>query len=175
MILVTKACAFCAFDCHGTVERGQGPAELPVGSSARPAKRPMPHARRPVDTRDMAASVIVGPEEITIELSGWNALPSLRRIVRIPLAAIRSIRTERLPEDGTFSALASIAGPLTGVRTGSVVHDGRRFFLAYRPGGSTVTLELDREHFPEVDYDAVVLGVDPSSVELAESDEPTAA
>jgi len=122
----------------------------------------------------MAASVIVGPEEITIELSGWNALPALRRIVRIPLAAIRSIRTERFPEGQELPELAGVAGPLTGVRTGSVIHDGKRLFLAYRPGGSTVTLELDRERFPEVDYDAVVLGVDPGSVELAESAEPAA-
>jgi len=123
----------------------------------------------------MAASVIVGPEEITIELSGWNALPAFRRAVRIPLAAIRSIRTERFPDGDELPGLAGVAGPLTGVRTGSVVHDGRRLFLAYRPGGSTVTLELDRERFPEVDYDAVVLGVDPASVELAEPDESTAA
>ncbi len=120
----------------------------------------------------MAAQVIVGQDEITIELSGWNALPSLRRIIRIPLAAIRSIRTDQLPESESLSAIASVAGPLTGVRTGSVVHDGRRVFLAYRPGASTVTLEIDREHFPEVDYDSVVLGVDPSSVELAEPDAP---
>ena len=123
----------------------------------------------------MAALVVVGQDQITIELSGWNALPSLRRVIRIPLEAIRSIRTERLPEGESLSAIASVAGPLTGVRTGSVIHDGRRVFLAYRPGSSTVTLELDREHFPEIDYDAVVLGVDPSSVELAEPDEPAAA
>ena len=123
----------------------------------------------------MAALVIVGPDEITIELSGWNALPSLRRMIHIPLAAIRSIRTDRLPANESWSAIASVAGPLTGVRTGSVVHNGRRVFLAYRPGGSTVTLELDREHFPEIDYDSIVLGVDPSSVELAKPDEPAAA
>ena len=123
----------------------------------------------------MAALVIVGSDEITIEFSGWNALPSLRRTIHIPLAAIRSIRTERLPESESLSALASFTGPLTGVRTGSVVHNGRRLLLAYRPGGSTVTLELDREQFPEVAYDSVVLGVDPSSVELAEPDEPAAA
>ena len=69
----------------------------------------------------MAAQVIVGQDEITIELSGWNALPSLRRIIRIPLAAIRSIRTDQLPESESLSAIASVAGPLTGVRTGSVV------------------------------------------------------
>ncbi len=118
----------------------------------------------------MAALVIVGQDEITIELSGWNALPLLRRSIHIPLAAISSIRTDRLPERENLSAIASVAGPLTGVRTGSVVHEGRRVFLAYRPGGSTVTLDLDRKRFPQVDYDSVVLGVDPSSVELAEPD-----
>ena len=80
-----------------------------------------------------------------------------------------------MPEGEGLTALASVAGSLTGVRTGSVIHEGRRFFLAYRPGGSTVTLELDREHFPEIDYDAIVLGVDPSSVELAGGDSPVAA
>ena len=48
---------------------------------------------------------------------------------------------------------------------------GRRYLVAYRPGGPTVTLEIDRERFPEVGYDAVVLGVDPDAVEL-ESAEP---
>jgi hypothetical protein len=123
----------------------------------------------------MAASVVVGHEEITIELSGWNALPSLRRIIHVPLAAIRSIKTERLPEGEGLAALASVAGTLTGVRTGTVIHEGRRFFLAYRPGTATVTLELDREGFPDVDYDAVVLGVDPSSVALAAGAPPAAA
>ncbi len=66
---------------------------------------------------------------------------------------------------------------LARIEPAAVPTDGRshRVFLAYRPGGSTVTLELDREHFPEVDYDVVVLGVDPSSIELAEPDEPAAA
>jgi hypothetical protein len=123
----------------------------------------------------MAASVVVGRDEITIELSGWNALPALRKIVRIPLAAIRSIKTERLPESEALTALTSVAGSLTGVRTGSVIHEGRRFFLAYRPGSATVTLDLDREQFPEVGYDAVVLGIDPSSVGLGTNGSSAAA
>ena len=122
----------------------------------------------------MAASVTVGRDEITIQLSGWNALPSLRRIVRIPLAAVRSIRTDRfaVEEDGT--ARTGVSTSLTGVRSGSFAHDGQRYLLAYRPGGPTVTLELDREAFPEVGYDAVVLGVDPEAVELAADSRPAA-
>jgi hypothetical protein len=122
---------------------------------------------------DVAHLVTVGQDEITIELSGPNALPSLRRIVRIPLAAIRSIKTEQ--GNASLSTLAGVAGPLDGVRAGSVIHEGRRLLLAYRPGSPTVTLELDREHYPELAYDAVVLGVDPFYVELAEPETSTAA
>jgi hypothetical protein len=122
----------------------------------------------------MAASVTVGRDEITIQLSGWNAFPSLRRIVRIPLAAVRSVRAERFPAEDGGPVRTGISGPLTGVRSGSYVRDGRRYLLAYQPGRPTVTLELDREHYPEVHYDAVVLGVEPGSVELASEPRPAA-
>ena len=122
----------------------------------------------------MAASVTVGRDEITIQLSGWNALPSLRRIIRIPLGAVRSIRTEGFAADDGGLVRTGVSGPLTGVRSGSLVREGRRYLLAYRPGTPTVTLELDRERFPEVGYDAVVLGVDPDAVELAVDSNPAA-
>ena len=122
----------------------------------------------------MAASVTVGKDELRIELSGWNALPSLRRIVRIPLASIRSIRTERFSVDSEQDVRTGVAATLTGVRSGSLARDGRRYLLAYRPGGPTVTLEIDRERFPEVGYDAVVLGVDPDAVELSVESTPAA-
>jgi hypothetical protein len=122
----------------------------------------------------MAASVTVGREEITIQLSGWNSLPSLRRIVRIPLAAVRSVRAERFSTEDAGPARTGISGPLTGVRSGSYVRNGRRYLIAYQPGRPTVTLELDRERFPEVRYDAVVLGVEPDSVELVSEPKPAA-
>jgi hypothetical protein len=122
----------------------------------------------------MAASVMVGKDEITIQLSGWNALPSLRRIIRIPVAAVRSIRTEGFAADDGGHVRTGISGPLTGVRSGLLVREGRRYLLAYRPGRPTVTLELDRERFPEVGYDAVVLGVDPAAVELSVDSKPAA-
>jgi hypothetical protein len=123
----------------------------------------------------MAASVTVGKDEITIQLSGWNALPALRRIVRIPVAAVRSVRSDRFAaeEDGG-PARTGVSGPLTGVRSGSYVRDGRRYLLAYQPGRPTVTLELDREHYPEIGYDAVILGVEPDSVELVTEPNPAA-
>jgi hypothetical protein len=122
----------------------------------------------------MAASVTVGRNEITIQLSGWNALPALRRIVRIPVAAVRSVRTETFaPEDGG-TVRTGISAPLTGVRSGLYVRNGRRYLLAYQPGRPTVTLELDREQYPEIGYDAVVLGVEPDSVELAIEPNPAA-
>jgi hypothetical protein len=115
----------------------------------------------------MTAQVTVGPEEVRIEISDSDALPSQRRVVRIPLAAIRSIGTDARSAGRGLSALTRTAVALTGVRTGSIVHEGRRYLLAYRPGSPTVTLELDRAGFPEVGYDAVVIGVDPASAEPA--------
>jgi len=121
----------------------------------------------------MAASVIVGRDAITIQLSGWNSLPSLRRVVRIPLAAIRSVRTERFVDEGA-SARTGVSVPLTGVRSGTYMRDGRRYLLAYQPGRPTVTIELDRQQFPDIGYDAVVLGVEPDSVELVGEPRPAA-
>ena len=117
---------------------------------------------------------MVGKDEITIHLTGWNSLPSLRRVVRIPLAAVHSIRTERFAADDGGPVQTGVSGPLTGVRSGSVVRNGRRYLIAYRPGGPTVTLEIDRERFPEIGYDAVVLGVDPEAVELDADPKPAA-
>jgi len=123
----------------------------------------------------MAASVIVGRYAITIHLSGWNALPSLRRVVRIPLAAIRSVRTERFVDDEDGGpGRTGVSGPLTGVRSGTCVRNGRRYLLAYQPGRPTVTLEPDRQEFPELGYDGVVLGVEPDSVELFGEPRPAA-
>ena len=135
----------------------------------------MARLRRSGDTRKMAASVTVGRNEITILLSGWNALPALKRIVRIPVSAVRSVRTDTFPPDDDGGAVRTgLSAPLTGVRSGSYVRDGRRYLLAYQPGRPTVTLELDREHYPEIGYDAVVLGVEPESVELATEPNPAA-
>ena len=122
----------------------------------------------------MAAVVTVGRDEITIQLSGWNALPSLRRSIRIPLAAVRSVRTDRYVAGEVEPERTGVSGPLTGVRSGSLVRDGRRYLIAYEPGRPTVTIELDRERFPELPYDAVVLGVEPGSVELETEPRPAA-
>jgi hypothetical protein len=125
---------------------------------------------------EVAALVTVSDDEITIELSGSAGLPQLQRTVRVPLVAISSVTTEPPTNNSSLSsALASIAGPLTGARIGSVTHEGRHLLLAYTPGDTTLTLELDRKHFPEIDYDAIVLRAAPSSVSSLELDAPTAA
>jgi len=123
----------------------------------------------------MTALVNVGEDEITIELSGSAALPLLRRTVRIPLLAIRSVSTNPPTDNPGLSLLANVAGPLTAARSGSVVHEGRHLLLVYTPGDSTMTLQLNRERFPTVEYDAVVLRIDPSTAEPVEPEHLTAA
>jgi hypothetical protein len=109
----------------------------------------------------MAAVVTVGPEEITIRLSGLDALPSFRRSVHIPLAAVRTIRSE-----GTADAGPGRFGALAGIRSGIVKRNGRKVLVACLPDRPTVTLELDRDAYPDVDFDTVVLTAGATAVGL---------
>ena len=100
----------------------------------------------------MATIVTVGPKEITIKLSGLNALPTFRRSVHIPLAAVRTVRSEGATDENPRGF-----GALTGIRSGIVKRNGRKVLVACRPDRPTVTLELDRNAYPEVGFDTIVL------------------
>jgi len=105
--------------------------------------------------------VTVGREEINIELSGLNSLSLRRRLVRIPIGAVTSIRASAAEPD---TIVAGIATPLTGVRTGVLERDGRSVLVVVKPGHPTVTFELDRVAFPDLQFDTVVLPIDASQV-----------
>jgi hypothetical protein len=109
----------------------------------------------------MGAIVTVGPEEITIRLSGLNVLPTFRRSVHIPLAAVRTIRSE-----GAADANPGKFGALTGVHSGIVRRNGRKVLVACRPDRPTVTLELDRDTYPDVGFDTVVLTAGATAISL---------
>jgi len=120
--------------------------------------RPRPAPR---DHPGVGALVTVGAEEINIELSGLNSLSLRRRLVRIPIGAVMSIRASA---DEPDTIVAGIATPLTGVRTGVLERDGRSVLVVVKPGHPTVTFELDRIAFPELQFDTVVLPIDASQV-----------
>ncbi len=109
----------------------------------------------------MAALVTVGPESITIDLSGLNSVSTRRRHVRIPLEAITAIREsgERATE-----GVRTVSAPLTGVRSAVFERDGKTVLVISRPGRPTITLDLDRTAFPDLAYDTVVLSLDRSEV-----------
>ena len=109
----------------------------------------------------MGAIVTVGPEEITIRLSGLNALPTFRRSVHIPLAAIRTIWSE-----GAVDTQPGSFGALTGIRSGIVRRNGRKVLVACRPDRPAVTLELDRDAYPDVGFDSVVLTAGATAISL---------
>lgn len=113
----------------------------------------------------MAANVTVGTEEITVTLSGLTALQTFRRSVHIPLAAIKTIRSEGAAgtgdqQQGNFEAL-------TGIRSGIVKRDGRKVLLAHQSDRPTLTLELDRDAYPDVGFDTVILAADHTAISLA--------
>lgn len=111
----------------------------------------------------MGALVTVGPDDINIELSGLNSLSLRRRLVRIPIQAVTSIRATA---DEPDTIVTGIATPLTGVRTGVLEQDGRNVLVVVKPGHPTVTFELDRTAFPELQFDKVVLPIDASQVSV---------
>lgn len=121
----------------------------------------MPRRSPGGDHRPVGALVTVGPDDINIELSGLNSLSLRRRLVRIPIRAVTSIRATA---DEPDTIVTGIATPLTGVRTGVLEREGRNVLVVVKPGHPTVTFELDRTAYPELQFDTVVLPIDASQV-----------
>ena len=104
----------------------------------------------------MARIVHVDPDGVVVRLTGWTALAALKREVRVPMRAIRSISTGRYGATGF--RIAGTAIPWTDIRAGR-----------FRRGGSSTFLELDRS-VPGAAYDVVAVGVDDPDTVAAEID-----
>ena len=111
----------------------------------------------------MPRSVEVTPDEVVVRLSGWTAAAALRRELRFPRAAIRSVSTEAWHEDGW--RLLGTAIPFRDYRQGRFRRKGRRQFLSFERRDRVVRLDVDRA---AVGYDVVVLGVDDSETLASE-------
>jgi len=110
----------------------------------------------------MARIVHVNPDGVVVRLTGWTALAALKRELRVPLRAIRSISTGRYGATGF--RVAGTAIPWTDIRAGRFRRGGSWTFLSFDDRDRVLTLELDRS-VPGVAYDVVAVGVDdPGSV-----------
>jgi hypothetical protein len=105
----------------------------------------------------VAREVVVGVDAVVVRLSGWAALAALKREVRVPLRAVRSVTTAPFGNGGLRLVGTSI--PWTDIRAGRFRRDGRWLFLSFEHRDCVLTLELDRA-VPGVDYDVVSVGVD---------------
>lgn len=112
----------------------------------------------------MAATVRLSDEAIRIGFTGLAALATRRRTLSIPMGAVRSIRTAS-PPTGTEDV--GPVSPLSGLRAGVVRREGRVHLLAFRPGRPTMTIELDRDAYPEVRFDTLVVSVDDAGADRA--------
>lgn len=116
----------------------------------------------------MARTVQVTEDAVVVRLTGWTAMAALKRVVRVPLRAIRSVSTGRYGPTGL--RLAGTAIPWTDIRAGRFRRNGRWTFLSFDDRDRVVTLELDRT-VPGVSFDVVAVGVDDPAAVAAEIDE----
>ena len=111
----------------------------------------------------MARTISVDRESVLVRLTGWTALAALKREVRIPMRAIRSVSTARYGATGF--RIVGTAIPWTDIRAGRFRRAGSWTFLSFEDRDRLVTLELHRS-VPGAAYDAVAVGVDnPERVE----------
>jgi hypothetical protein len=92
-----------------------------------------------------------------VRLTGWAAAAALKRELRVPLGAVRSVSTAPFGETGLRLAGTSI--PWTDVRAGRFRRNGRWLFLSFEHRDRVLTLELDRTA-SGTGYDVVAVGVD---------------
>ena len=115
----------------------------------------------------MARTVRVDPDAVVVRLTGWTALAALKREVRVPMRAIRSVSTARYGTTGL--RIAGTAIPWTDIRAGRFRRDGRWTFLCFDDRDRVLTLELDRS-VRGAAYDLVAVGVDDPDALAAEID-----
>jgi hypothetical protein len=115
----------------------------------------------------VARSIRVDPDAVVVRLTGWTGLAALKREVRIPMRALRSVSTERY--DATGFRIAGTAIPWTEIRAGRFRRGGLWSFLSFDDRDKVVTLELDRS-VPGAAYDVVAVGVDDPNAVAAEID-----
>jgi hypothetical protein len=110
----------------------------------------------------VARTVRVDPDALVVRLTGWTALAALKRELRVPMRAIRSVSTGRYGATGL--RVVGTAIPWTDIRAGRFRRGGSWNFLSFDDRDRVVTLELDRS-VPGVAYDVVAVGVaDPAAV-----------
>jgi hypothetical protein len=115
----------------------------------------------------VARAIRVDPDAVVVRLTGWTALAALKREVRIPMRAIRSVSVGRYSTTGF--RIAGTAIPWTDIRAGRFRRDGLWTFLSFGDRDRVLTLELDRS-VPGTGYDVVAVGVAEPDTVAAEID-----
>ena len=105
----------------------------------------------------MPRSVRVEGDELVVRLTGWKAAAALKRELRIPRAAIRSVAPGVPSGRGWRTGGTSV--PWTDYRQGHFRIEGRKAFYSVEHSERAVTLELDPALAPD-GYELVVLGAD---------------
>jgi hypothetical protein len=100
-------------------------------------------------------------EDLVVRLDGWDAAAALKRELRVPLAAVRSVRVGRFDDDGW--QIAGTGLPFTEYRAGRFWRRGERQFLSFSRREPVLVVEFDRS--AGAPYDLVAIQIsDPGGV-----------
>ena len=89
----------------------------------------------------MARTVDVAPGEVVVRLTGWTAVAAMRREIRIPRSAIRTVSTGPWTDDGW--RVAGTAIPFRDYRQGRFRRRGERRFLTFERRDRLLILRVD--------------------------------
>jgi hypothetical protein len=113
----------------------------------------------------MSRTIEVTDDAVIVRLTGVTAAAALKRDLRIPLAAVRAVSTDRFLDEGWRVAGTSL--PFTEIRAGRFRRHGHSTFVSFEDRDRVVSLFLDRA-VQWVAYDTVAVGADDPEAVAAE-------
>ncbi|TDF94728.1 hypothetical protein [Paenibacillus piri] len=97
----------------------------------------------------MGVQVNLGNSEIVFNISGWTALTSLRREIKIPYTSIENVQAGHFEFPWKAVKRAGINFP-NGYKAGEFLYNGQKYFLSFRDGNHVVILDLKGCEFDKV-------------------------
>ncbi|MEK3723007.1 hypothetical protein [Paenibacillus sp. FSL H8-0034] len=97
----------------------------------------------------MSVQVILENHEVVLKITGWTALASLRKEIKIPYASIQNVQIGNFDFPWGAVKRAGISVPY-GYKAGNFLHEGHKYFLSFHDSTQVVMLDLKESEFDKV-------------------------
>jgi hypothetical protein len=97
----------------------------------------------------MSVQVILENHEVVLKITGWTAVASLRKEIKIPYASIKNVQTGNFDFPWGAVKRAGISVPY-GYKAGNFLHKGHKYFLSFHDSTQVVMLDLKDSEFDKV-------------------------